>query len=343
VIKCGQWGRLIISELIILKGGAIMNKGRMIMAILVGLFVVSLAVTVAAEKFPSKPITVIMPFSAGGSSDLTMRILANIVTEPLGQPIIVTNKTGGSGAVAYGILKNEKPDGYTIGVVSWSGSAIAPHIRKVPYDTKRDFDFVLQLTEYFNGLAVRADAPWNTFKDFLEYAKKNPGKATYSTPGAASSNFLALEMIARQENVKFTHVPFKGGAPAAAALLGGHVKAAACNEVSEFAKAGKMKLLVQFGEKKSKNFPDVPTIKDLGYKSTLQFYLGVWGPKGIPPERLNILEKTFKKGMEEKSFIKILDRFNLLPLYRNGKDFESLVFESYDAMGKLTRELGLAK
>lgn len=319
-----------------------MKKGRMLSTIVASFFVVSFAVTSAAAEFPSKPITVIMPFSAGGSSDLTMRILANIVCEPLRQPVIVTNKPGGSGAVAYGILKNKKPDGYTIGVVSWSGSAIAPHIRKVPYDTKRDFDFILQLTEYFNGFAVRADAPWNTFKDFLGYARQNPGKATYSTPGASSSNFLTLEMVARQENVKLTHVPFKGGAPAATALLGGHVKAAACNEIVEHIKAGKMRLLVQFGEKRSKDFPDVPTIKDLGYKSTLQFYLGLMGPKGIPTDRLEVLQNTFKKAMEEKSFQKILDRFKLVPLYRSGKDFEALVFESYDSMGKLTRELGLA-
>jgi tripartite-type tricarboxylate transporter receptor subunit TctC len=316
---------------------------RVLITIMVGVILTCFAAMGAAEQFPSKPITIIMPFSAGGSSDLTIRILANIVSEPLGQPIVVTNKPGGSGAVAYGILKNTKPDGYTLGVVSWSGSAIAPHIRKVPYDIKQDFDFVLQLTEYFNGLAVRADSPWQTFDDFIKWAKENPGKATYATPGAASSNFLTLEMVGRQEGVKLTHVPYEGGAPAATALLGGHVKAAACNEIVEHVKAGKMRLLVQFGENRAKEFPDVPTIKDLGYKSTLQFYLGVMGPKGIPPERLEVIQNAMKKGMEQKSFHQILARFKLAPLYRNGKDFEKLVFDSSDSMGKLTKELGLAK
>jgi tripartite-type tricarboxylate transporter receptor subunit TctC len=316
---------------------------RVLITIMVGVILTCFAAMGAAEQFPSKPITIIMPFSAGGSSDLTIRILANIVSEPLGQPIVVTNKPGGSGAVAYGILKNTKPDGYTLGVVSWSGSAIAPHIRKVPYDIKQDFDFVLQLTEYFNGLAVRADSPWQTFDDFIKWAKENPGKATYATPGAASSNYLTLEMVGRQEGVKLTHVPYEGGAPAATALLGGHVKAAACNEIVEHVKAGKMRLLVQFGENRAKEFPDVPTIKDLGYKSTLQFYLGVMGPKGIPPERLEVIQNAMKKGMEQKSFHQILARFKLAPLYRSGKDFEKLVFDSSDSMGKLTKELGLAK
>ena len=320
-----------------------MKKKKLLAAILAGFFVVSFMVTAAHAKFPDKPIQLIVQYSPGGTTDLSLRILASIAGEYLGQPVVVVNKPGGSGAVAYGILKNTKPDGYSIGGISYSGSVIAPHIRKVPFDTKNDFDFVLQFADYFQGIAVKADAPWNTLKEYLEYARKNPGKATYATAGANSGQFLTMEIIAKQAGVKLKHIPYKGGTPAVAACLGGHVQGVAAAEIPEQAKAGKMKILAIFGEQKAEAFKDVPTLKELGYKVQLTFWLGIVGPKGIAPERLEILQNAFKKAMEAKSFHKLLQRFEMTPTYKSGKDFKAMVFNHYDAMKKVIEDMGMAR
>ena len=231
----------------------------------------------------------------------------------------------------------------SVGMGGISGSVIAPHIRKVPFDTKKDFDFVLQFADYFQGIAVKADAPWNTLKEYLEYARKNPGKATYATAGANSGQFLTMEIIAKQAGVKLKHIPYKGGTPAVAACLGGHVQGVAAAEIPEQAKAGKMKILAIFGEQKAEAFKDVPTLKELGYKVQLTFWLGIVGPKGIAPERLEILQNAFKKAMEAKSFHKLLQRFEMTPTYKSGKDFKAMVFNHYDAMKEVIEDMGMAR
>lgn len=320
-----------------------MKKGRILITILVCFLAVSFMATGAHAKWPRKPINLLIQFSAGGTTDLSLRILASIVGEYLGEPVVAVNKPGGSGAVAFGILKNAKPDGYTIGGFSYSGSVIAPHIRKVPFDTKKDFSFICQFADYFQGFGVKADAPWNTLQEYLDYARKNPGKATFATAGANSGQYLTMEIIAKQANVKLKHIPYKGGAPAVAACLGGHVDGVAAAEIPEQHKAGNMKILVVFGEQRAKAFPEVPTLGDLGFKVQLTFWLGVVGPKGISKEKVEILQNAFKKAMEADSFKKLLSRFEMTPTYKSGKDFETMVFSHYDAMKEVVEELGLAR
>jgi len=320
-----------------------MKKKVMLTTFLVGVFVLSFTVTGAIAEFPEKPINMMVQFSAGGTTDLTLRILSSIASEQLGQPIVVTNKPGGGGAVAYGILKKAKPDGYTLCGFSPSGSVVGPHVRQVPFETKKDFDFLLQYAEYFQGFAVRTDAPFDTMAEFLDYGKEHPDKATYSTAGANSAQFLVMEMVAQQANVELIHVPYKGGAPAVAACLGGHVTGVAAAEITEQVKAGKFKLLAVFKEKRAKDFPDVPTLRELGYNVPTLFYVGIVGPKGIPAKRLEILQNAFKKGLDKKSFIKLLDRFNMSPVYRGSDDFRNLVFNHYDLVGKILRDLGIAR
>jgi len=139
----------------------------------------------AQEKYPVKPINFLIGFPAGGTTDVCARPLVNAASKTLGQPIVVVNKPGGASAVAVATLKNEKPDGYTIGILG-SGAVLSQHMRKVPYDTAKDFTPIMQYAVYLYGLVVQSDSPWKTFKEFIEYARNNPGKIRYSTAGPGS-------------------------------------------------------------------------------------------------------------------------------------------------------------
>ena len=205
------------------------NKGRDILwrAGLFCFFVCNIlapGIVLAQEKYPAKPINFLIGFPAGGTTDVCARPLVTAASKILGQPIVVVNKPGGASAVAVATLKNEKPDGYTIGILG-SGAVLSQHMRKVPYDTAKDYTPIMQYAIYLYGLVVRSDSPWNTFKEFIDYAKNNPGKIRYSTAGPGSPQHLVMERLALKEKIKWTHIPFQGGGPAVTALLGGHVEA----------------------------------------------------------------------------------------------------------------------
>ena len=178
----------------------------------------------AQEKYPTKPINFLIGYPAGGTTDVCARPLVAAASKILGQPIVVVNKPGGASAVAVATLKTEKPDGYTIGILP-SGAVLSQHMRKVPYDSAKDFTPIMQYAIYLYGLVVRSDSPWKTFKEFIDYAKANPGKIRYSTAGPGTPQHLVMERLALKEKIKWTHIPFEGGAPAISALLGGHVEA----------------------------------------------------------------------------------------------------------------------
>ena len=263
--------------------------------------------------------------------------------EALGQPVVVGNKPGGSGSVCCSILKNAEPDGYTVGGFTTSGAVVAPHIAKVAYDTKKDFSFVSQFVEYFKGIAVKADAPWNTFADLLDYAKKNPGQVSYATTGATSIDALTMRMITKEAGAEMIMVPYKGGHPAVAACLGGHVTAVVASELTEPVKSGQLKLLAVFNEKSSDAFPDVPTLAQLGIKVDSAYWGGIVGPAGIAPENVQILQDTFKQAIASKTFINMAAKLNMLPTYKSGADFKDLVFRNFDDFGKIIAELGIGK
>src|SRR5512135_1565311 len=174
----------------------------------------------APEKYPTKPITLLIGYPAGGSVDICARPFTSAAGKILGQPFIILNKPGGGSSVAMAILKNEKPDGYTIGLLI-SGAVMGQHLRAVPYDTAKDFTPIMQYGVYLYGLVVRSDSPWKTFKEFIDYAKNNPGKIRYSTGGSGTPQHLVMERLALKEKIKWTHIPFQGNGPAVTALLGG--------------------------------------------------------------------------------------------------------------------------
>ncbi len=297
----------------------------------------------AQEKYPTKPINFIIGYPAGGTTDVCARPLVTAASKILGQPIVVVNKPGGASSVAVATLKTEKPDGYTIGILP-SGAVLSQHMRKVPYDSATDFTPVMQYALYLYGLVVRADSPWNTFKEFIDYAKANPGKIRYSTAGPGTPQHLVMERLALKEKIKWTHIPFEGGSPAISALLGGHVEASSqTTEWKVHVEGGRLKLLAVYGEKRMIDFPNVPTLLELGYGFSAPSLISIVGPKGLSPQIVETLHGAFRKAMEDPDFIKVGRQMDQPSLYRGPQDLAKYLVNMNEEMGTLIRSLGLRK
>ena len=300
-------------------------------------------VVLAQEKYPTRPINFIIGYPAGGSTDICARPLVTAASKILGQPIVVVNKPGGGSAVGAASLKNEKPDGYTIGILA-SGAVLSQHMRKVPYDSATDFTPIIQYAVYVYGLVVQSDGPWKTFKEFIDYAKANPGKVRYSTAGPGTPQHLVMERLALKEKIKWTHIPFDGGTPAISALLGGHVEASSqTTEWKKHVETGRLRLLAVYGEKRMMDFPTVPTLLELGYDITAPSLICVVGPKGLSPHVVEALHKAFKEAMEDPDFIKMSRELDQPVIYRDPKDLANHLVQMNAEVGTLIRSLGLRK
>jgi tripartite-type tricarboxylate transporter receptor subunit TctC len=292
-------------------------------------------------KSPIRTINLIVGYPAGGSVDVCARPFAIAASKDLGQPIMIMNKPGGGSSVAMASLKNEKPDGYTIGLLI-SGAVMSQHMRKVPFDTARDFTPIMQYGVYLYGLVVRSDSPWKTFKNFIDYAKANPGKIRYSTAGAGTPQHLVMERLAVKEGIKWKHIPFEGGSPAITALLGGHVEAASqTTEWKKYVESGQLRMLAVYGEKRMIDFPEVPTLLDLGYSILAPSLGSVVGPKGLSPQAVEMLHRAFKKAMDDPDFIRISRQMDMPSVYRGPQELAKHLVEMNEEVGNLITSLGL--
>jgi len=299
---------------------------------------------VMAADFPSKSVTLIVPWVAGGSTDICMRVLAESAAKHLGQPVIVENKPGGGGTVGPATMAaTAKNDGYTLSQMPL-GVFRLPHTMKTTWDPLKDFTYIIQLTGYTYGTVVKKDAPWKTLKELLAYAKANPGKVTYATPGVGVMQHVTMEKLARKEGIKWIHVPQKGGIEVITAVLGGHVMVGA--ETSGWAPqvdSGDLRLLAVWTDQRTKKWPDVPTLKELGYGIVASSPFGIAGPKGMDPKVVKTLHDAFKKGMEEPSFKKVLDQFYMVPFYKNSEDYTKFAQVLYIEEKENAEVIGLKK
>ena len=263
------------------------------------------------QGFPERPVTLVVPWPAGGGTDIALRALAEATSKHLGQRVTVENRPGASGTIGPAwMARNAKPDGYVVSQIPITVFRL-PHMTKTDYDPLNDFSWVIHLTGYTFGVVVRADSPIRTWKELIAYARANPGKFTYGTPGAGTSLHITMEDIAAREGVKFLHVPFKGNADATASLLGGHIMASADSTGwGDLVDAGKLRMLVTWGAQRTKRWPTVPTLKELGYDIVSVSPYGIAGPKGMDARTVRILHDAFRKGMEEPLFQKTLERLD---------------------------------
>jgi tripartite-type tricarboxylate transporter receptor subunit TctC len=289
--------------------------------------------------YPNKPVTLIMVQPAGGTGDLTARLIAKCAEKFLGQPVIVVNKVGGSGTVGTAAMAASKPDGYTIGTLGQSPVILTPHLIKLSYHPIKDIEPIIQYGINNFAVSVRYDSPFMTFKDAIEYARKNPGVLTFGTSGVNSVVHITIEKIARIEKVEMIHVPFKGGPEAITAAMGGHVAMAAGDISSSLLKAKKLRLLAIFPDQRWDEFPEVPTMKDLGYNIPIPYFVGLGAPKGTPEPILNKLEDAFTKAMKDPEFVPTMKHIGIPVFYRNRKDFSAYIARGYEEVGKALQEI----
>jgi tripartite-type tricarboxylate transporter receptor subunit TctC len=297
-----------------------------------------------ATDFPSKPITIVIPTAASVSGDLLMRAYGEAVSKHLGQPIIVENKPGGSGALAAAyVATSVKPDGYTLLNITIPIYRV-PYIQKTPYDPVKDFTPIILLGGYTLGGVVKADSPFKEWKDVIEFSKANPGRFTYTTVGPQTTNAIAMETMARHSGVQFTHVPGKGGGDGLSAVLGGHVNAMVESPAwGALVASGEMRLLFLRNLERSKKWPDVPTIRELGYDYTFDSPYGLVGPKGLDPAIVKKLHDAFRKAYDDPKVIETYDKFDFVRRYMNTKDYAKFVPKlAADERASMER-LGFAK
>jgi tripartite-type tricarboxylate transporter receptor subunit TctC len=310
---------------------------------LCGLLLVLLPITAFAQDYPTKPISLVVTFAPGGTLDTSARILASKAEKFLGQPVIVSNVGGGGGSVALGQMKSKAPDGYTITCCTSTGLIRIPQLRSVPYGLE-DFVPVMHFAAVQSGVVVRSDSPFKTFKDLVEYARKNPGKVTYATSGAGSPMHMAMEFVATKEGIQWTHVPQTGGAPGLAAVLGGHVTAMSdSTEWLPHVKEGSLRLLATQGERRMKSFPNVPTFRDLGYDFINETVFMIAAPKGTPEPIIKKLDQAFKKAMDDPQFVQTINNLEFDVAYRNSADTKAYLDDAYNRFGELLKKLGIKK
>jgi tripartite-type tricarboxylate transporter receptor subunit TctC len=288
-------------------------------------------------KFPSRPITFIVPLPAGSGGDVASRLIAKEAEKFLGQSITVVNKPGGSYTIGAAAIAASKPDGYTIGYTTPASLVITPFLEKLPYHPLRDLQRIIQFGEMTFGVVVKSDSPFKNFENLMSYARQNPKKLTYGTGGAHSFSNLAVERIAKKEGVQFTHIPFKGGAEMQAALVGGHIQFSAGDFNVPLLEAGQTKLLLLLTESPRVEYPQTPFLKDIAYDIPYPAMAMISGPRGIPAGILRKLEEAFAKAMKEPAFIKGMKELRLTVSYRDSKELEDYVTHTYEVFEKLMK------
>ncbi len=298
----------------------------------------------AEAKYPTRPINFIIPFSAGGSSDLAVRLMAKEAEKHLGQPLVIINKAGGGGTVGTAAIASAKPDGYTIGQCPGGAPLFTmPYLEKIPYNPLKDLKFIMEFVDLTFGVIVKADSPFKTFKDLVVYARQNPGKVTYGTNAPNSISNIVMEQVAKKEKVRFTHIPFKSSPEYQAAVLGGHIMFCAGDFNYSMIEANQTRVLAVLSEKRSQDYPDTPTLKDLGYDVPCPVFLGLIGPKAMPDEIAKQVEDAFTLALKDPAVVKGIRDLRLSILHRNGKEFSDYVASNYELFGRLLKEMGVTK
>jgi tripartite-type tricarboxylate transporter receptor subunit TctC len=322
-----------------------MNSCRKILWFLSALTIFFISSPVlGADSFPTKPLELIVPYVAGGSTDVMCRTIVARATPFLNnQPCVVVNKVGGGTVIGSRYVLDGRNDGYTLYSTSTSSMMIAPVVNKTNFSW-RDFIGICQSMLGSDALYVLADGPITTLDKFVEYAKQNPGKIKYSTSGAGTSPHLAGEGLAAVKGISIKHIPTKGDAEAVTALLGGHVMAAAGNPIAyqPHADAGKIKCLAQFGGERDKAFlPNVPTYKEQGVDVVIDLWRWIVVPKAVSPEKIKFLREAFRKILQDKDTLSALEKIQCPVSYFPGEDYEKIMSKSEAAIMPLIKAAGL--
>lgn len=310
-------------------------------AILAGAVAAPSVVQAQTVNFPTRPITLIVPFPPGGTTDISMRALAEAAAKLLGQPIVIENKPGAANTLGAAQVARARPDGYTL--TQFPASAIRVQIlQRLPYDTLRDFTPVICVVGYPFVVAAKAGRFPNGWRSFVEEARANPGKLTFGSTGANGTPHVHLAELCQREGLEVTHVPFRGDADGSQAMIGGHIDLmAGSTSMAGLVEGGQAVFVQTWTPQRLRRFPDVPTLIDLGYNKVVTTPFGIMAPAGLPAPVTARLHEAFAAAMQDPGFIEMRDRYEMLPEYRNSADYAALLREMVQQETALIEQLGL--
>ncbi|MCD6122641.1 MAG: tripartite tricarboxylate transporter substrate binding protein [Spirochaetales bacterium] len=302
------------------------------------------AVPKVVKEYPTKSIQIIVPWGAGGRTDINARMFASIAPKYLGQPVVVINKAGGGSVIGGEYVAKAKPDGYTLLAIT-PGTNVFPVIfKKAPYSTF-DFDPIGQIGSSTMAIASKPDRPWKDAKGLIAYAKEHPGEVTYACVSLKAPQ-LGFLRWADKAGLQFKFVPVGNDAEAVGAALGGHVDIAMTSSVATIishVNAKKLNALMVFAEKRDSHLPNTPTAVELGYNVVASPFTGIAGPKGLPPDVLKKLRDVFSKVIKDPDFIKVMKRIGESINPKSGDDFLAVWKNDYEGYSEIVKKMGLLK
>ncbi|WP_043364391.1 tripartite tricarboxylate transporter substrate binding protein [Belnapia sp. F-4-1] len=297
----------------------------------------------AQSRFPDRPITLLVPFPAGGATDVQMRALGEAASRAFGQTVITDNRPGAGSTLGPATVARAKPDGYLVSQMTLPALRL-PFMQRMAYDPRRDFTPIIHLTGYTFGIVVRAESPWKTWQEVVADARRNPGRHRWGNTGANGTPHLAMVELAEREKLEVVHVPFRGEADAVPALLGGHIEATAAGTgLYELIKEGKLRLLNVWTPDRRPGFPEVPTLLELGYQGmVITSPYGLVAPAGLDPETLAALHEGFRRALHDPAHLAVLARLDQPLQYLNSADYARNMAETIDMEEARVKRLGLS-
>ncbi|MFO1273240.1 MAG: tripartite tricarboxylate transporter substrate binding protein [Rubrivivax sp.] len=297
----------------------------------------------AVERFPVRPVVLWVPWTAGGATDLTLRLLAELASKPLGQNVVVQNRGGAGGTMVMPVLQQAAPDGYTIAQIPQPVFR-APLLQKLSWDPIRDTTPIIQISGVTFGMVVPATSPFKTVDDVFAFAKANPDRLTIATNGVGTTPHLVLDELFGRKGLTWVHVPYKGTAEQMIAVSTQQVMVGVnSNGFAPFVDNGRLRLLATFGERRTKKWPTVPTLRELGLGIVATSPYGLAGPHGMAPHVVRILHDAFRQAMFEPAHLAELEKYDQELAYLGPEDYGRAMREAYAAEKKSVDRLGLAK
>jgi tripartite-type tricarboxylate transporter receptor subunit TctC len=298
----------------------------------------------AQDKYPSRPITLTCPWPPGGSSDAVVRAIGESLGRQLGgATVVVENKPGAGGTLGATAMLQAKPDGYALTQLPL-GIYRLPHMQSMPFHPVRDLTHIACLTGYTFGIACVPDAPYKTIREMVAWAKANPGKLAYGHTGIGTTPHLAFEEFADKAGFTTNHIPYKGSAEILQAILGGQIPVmSGTPEFAPHVQSGKLRLLATLGSKRTKTFPDVPTVKESGWDTISESPFGIGGPKGMDPVLVKTLEAALKKVNDDPKVLESYDKFFQPVIWMDSAEYSAYATRTFESERKTIERLGLAK
>lgn len=278
----------------------------------------------AQAAYPTKPVSLLVPFPPGSATDAIARALSVQVEKVFRQPVVVENRPGAAGTLASGIVAQSKnPDGYQIAIAPATLFKV-PHLQKVAYDPLKDLTYIMGFSGYTFALVVPEASPWKTFDEFAAHVKANPGKINVGSSGAGSTGHAATMKISAKLGSELNHVPFKGGSEVLQAFIGGHIDAVLDGGWAQAEKQGKGRVLLAFTAKRMPRLPNVPTALEVGIDHVARSPIGLVGPKGMDPKVVQTIHDAFKGSLNDPQYLRYLETFDLENAYLSGADWYAL-------------------